>query len=62
VYYGTATRTYAQPAGLGMGAGTATSFTASGLQRGSTYYFSVTSFDSQGNESSYSNEVSKLVQ
>ena len=39
-----------------------TSFNATGLQKGVTYYFSVTAVDSLGSESTYSNEASKLVQ
>lgn len=62
VYFGKTSRTYAQNLGSGLSAGSSTSFTASGLQKGVTYYFAVTSTDGQGNESAYSNEASKLVQ
>lgn len=37
-----------------------TSYTVTGLSSG-TYYFAVTAFDSAGNESGYSNEVSAVV-
>jgi len=33
----------------------------SGLSDGATYYFAVTAYDTSGNESSYSNEVSKTI-
>jgi hypothetical protein len=61
IYYGTSPRSYAQVAGSGLWANNATTFNATGLQRGVTYYFSVTTTDGAG-ESAYSNEVSKLVQ
>ena len=35
-----------------------TTYTVTNLQDGGTYYFAVTAFDSSGNESGYSNEVS----
>jgi fibronectin type 3 domain-containing protein len=38
-----------------------TSYTATGLQVGNTYYFTVTAVDSNNNESQPSNEVSKSV-
>jgi len=42
--------------------GNTRSFNATGLQNGRTYYFTVTAIDAAGNESSFSDEVSKLVQ
>ena len=36
-----------------------TSYQATGLQLGTTYYFVITAYDSAGNESQHSNEVSK---
>jgi fibronectin type 3 domain-containing protein len=39
-----------------------TSYTAGNLQLGTTYYFVVKSYDTSGNESSASNQVSKTVQ
>jgi hypothetical protein len=62
VYYGTSPRSYQQAAGSGLWAGSGTTFNATGLQRGVTYYFSVTAMGSTGGESTFSNEVSKLVQ
>jgi len=41
-------------------AGTVT-YQATGLQTGQTYWFTVTAVDSQGNESTYSNEVQKSI-
>ncbi|BCA54079.1 hypothetical protein W02_12190 [Nitrospira sp. KM1] len=41
--------------------GNVTSFTSSGLQLGTTYFFVITAYDSQGNESGWSNEVSKSI-
>ena len=61
VYHGQAAGSYAQAPGEGANAGTATSFVVAGLQKGVTYYFTVTSVDTQGRESVYSNEVSKLI-
>ena len=37
-------------------------YTISGLSDGVVYYFAVTAYDTAGNESDYSNEVSKLIQ
>jgi hypothetical protein len=62
VYYGTRSGTYVQQPGTGMPAGNFTTFAAAGLQKGLTHYFVVTAVDSQGNESAFSNEASKLVQ
>jgi hypothetical protein len=33
----------------------------SGIVRGQTYYFAVTAYDAAGNESAFSDEVSKLI-
>jgi hypothetical protein len=41
--------------------GTETSYTLSGLQLGTTYYLAVTTYDTDGNESWYSNEVSGVT-
>ena len=61
VYYGTASGAYIQSLGNGMNAGMSTSFTVSNLTPGKLYYFAVTAIDASGNESIYSNEVSKLL-
>ena len=41
--------------------GKTTGYTATGLTTGVTYYFVITSYDTTGNESAYSNEVSKSI-
>jgi hypothetical protein len=56
VYIGTASGTYGTPTNLGI----QTAYTVTGLSSG-TYYFAVTAFDASGNESGFSNEVSKAV-
>jgi Fibronectin type III domain len=57
VYIGTAPRTYGVPITLGL----TLDYNVSGLTPGVVYYFAVTAFDMDGNESDYSNEVSKLI-
>jgi archaellum component FlaG (FlaF/FlaG flagellin family) len=54
VHYGTASGTYTGS----LNAGQATAYTVSNLTTGTKYYFAVTSYDSTGIESDYSNEVS----
>ena len=59
VYLGTASGAYGAPiATLTMDV---TSYTVTGLATGTTYFFAVTAYDSEGAESSYSNEVSKTI-
>ena len=53
-HYGTSSRNYAYSVHVGLNE----SVTISGLQLGSTYYFAVTAYDSDGNESNYSTEIS----
>jgi PKD repeat protein len=55
VYYGTASGSYSS----NMNAGNSTTATVASLADGSTYYFAVKAYDSAGNESGFSNEVSK---
>ena len=55
VYIGSTSRSYAQ----NIDVGNTTSYTLNNLSDGSTYFFAVTDYDSAGNESSYSNELSK---
>lgn len=57
VYMGTQPGVYGTPISVGV----TTSYTAGGLTGGKTYYFSVTAFDSDGNESMHSTEVSKPI-
>ncbi len=54
IYYGTSSRQYTNSSDVGSN----TTGTIQGLSAG-TYYFAVTAYDSYGNESGYSNEVTK---
>jgi Malectin domain/Bacterial TSP3 repeat len=54
VYYGYSSRQY----NTNVNAGNSTKITLSGLDDVKIYYFAVTAYDSNGNESKYSNEVS----
>lgn len=57
VYMGTQSGVYGPSISVGM----TTSYTAGNLTGGRTYYFSITAFDSAGNESLHSTEVSKPI-
>ncbi|MBI5665925.1 MAG: PKD domain-containing protein [Nitrospirae bacterium] len=57
LYYGSISRKYTQVINVGKD----TTYEVNNLTEGSTYYFTVTAYDTSGNESVYSNEVSKLV-
>ena len=57
VYYGQASRAYT----LSLNAGTNLTETIAGLTPGLTYYFASTSYDSYGNESDFSNEVTNRL-
>ena len=57
VYYGTVSGTYAYY----QNAGNTTSYTVTGLSPGATYYFAVTAYDSSGDQSADSNQVSYTV-
>ncbi len=59
VYRGTSSGTYGAP--IATLQGNITSYVATGLEIGTTYYFAVTAYDTAGNESLYSNEVSKSI-
>lgn len=58
IHIGTAPGVYTQT----VDAGYVTSYTATNLAYGTTYYFATTAYDSSGNVSGYSNEVSRTVQ
>jgi hypothetical protein len=57
VYVGIAPRTYGAPTTIG----NQTTYTVTGLIGPKTFYFAVTAFDVDGNESDFSNEVSQVV-
>jgi len=57
VYQGTTLGSY----GPGIDVGTVTTYTASNLQAGLTYYFAVTAYDTSGNQSPPSIEVSMQI-
>jgi hypothetical protein len=57
IYYGTVSRSYGSPMPVGL----LTNYTIEGLEEGKTYYFSITAVDTAGNESGYSNEISKTI-
>jgi chitodextrinase len=61
VYYGTDPGTYLQATGQGIGVGNVTTYTVTGLSSGTRYYFAATAVYSSGNESVFSNEVSKSI-
>ncbi len=61
VYRSTISGRYEQANVVAMLRGNVTSYQATGLQSRTTYFFVVTAFDIAGNESGYSNEVSKSV-
>jgi hypothetical protein len=56
VYLGNASHTYGTPITIG----NQTTCIVTGLANG-TYYFAVTAFDADGNESDFSNEVSQVI-
>lgn len=57
LYYGTASRNYPNSVDVG----NTNSHELTNLTAGQTYYFAVTAYDSQGNESAYSNEISHTI-
>jgi len=59
VYRATSSGTYGAP--IATIQGNTPNYMATGLQFGTTYFFVVTAFDIAGNESAYSNEVSKSI-
>jgi hypothetical protein len=61
VYSGLTPHAYDQARGAGMVVSAGTTYVASNLQRGRTYYFAVTAYDGSGNESDFSAEASKTI-
>lgn len=61
IYYGLAPGTYLQPPGQGVNVGNATTYTVTGLNSATTYYFAATSYDTSNTESILSNEVFKIT-
>src|SRR6185312_9884873 len=59
IYRATASGAYGAPLAT-VPSGTLT-YQATGLSINTTYYFVITAYDSAGNESTYSNEVSKSI-
>lgn len=57
VYIGTASGTYGAPLSIGK----VSSYMINGLPTGSTYFMAITAFDTSGNESGYSNEISTSI-
>src|SRR5258705_3557727 len=57
LYYGTSSHTYQ----ASIDVGNRTTYIATGLQTGQTYYFAVTAYNTSGAESGYSNESSGVV-
>ena len=55
IYYGTKSRKYEMPIDVE----NSTVYTLSGLEKGTIYYFAVTAYDLSGNESGFSEEISK---
>ena len=65
IYYGATPRTGNCPSGgypQKVDIGNKTSYTIDKLEKGKTYYFSITSYDKSGNESCFSTEVKKIIQ
>ncbi|HJS67035.1 MAG TPA: fibronectin type III domain-containing protein [Nitrospiraceae bacterium] len=60
IYIGMASGTYSFP-GSPFIAGKFTSYTVDGLPKGQTYVFAISAYDSAGNESGLSAEVSKSL-
>ena len=57
IYYGTSSGNYSTVITVG----NVTTYTVTGLTDNITYYFATTAYDSSGNESAFSNEVSQTI-
>ena len=60
VYYGTSSGSYLAPINVAANQTTCT-VSSSYFQPGQMYYFAVTAYDDAGNQSDYSNQVSKMI-
>jgi hypothetical protein len=58
IYYGTSAATYGTPVDVG----NVTTYDLTGLTAGTTYYIAATAYDTSGNESVKSNEISGAAQ
>jgi len=58
VYYGSSPRDYTDS----IDTGNTTDYTVLGLEGGATYFFALTAYDHSGNESVYSDEISKTIE
>lgn len=61
LYYGTATRDYSQQIDIYAPEATEYELTLTVPNEAATYFFALTAFDASGNESDFSNEVSKEI-
>ena len=64
IYYGLSPRNNDCPPGgyaNKVDVGNTTSYSITNLNNGTTYYFSLTSYDASGNESCFSKEISKVI-
>lgn len=62
IYYGTSSEDYTVVKDVGLTATPdAPAYVLNGLNSGTLYYFAVTAYDTSGNESRFSGEVSKLT-
>lgn len=60
IYFGTASGEYSASGSPAI-IGNATTYTVTGLQRNTTYFFALSAYDSAGNESALSAEVSRSI-
>ncbi|WP_425464133.1 fibronectin type III domain-containing protein [Nitrospira lenta] len=60
IYFGTSSGNYTS-SGSPAVIGKVTSYTVTGLQRNTTYFFALSAYDSAGNESALSGEASKSI-
>jgi hypothetical protein len=60
IYFGTSSGNYTSP-GSPVVIGKTTTYTLTGLQRNTTYFFALSAYDSAGNESALSAEVSRSI-